>query len=157
MRQNVFDESGEVVGWFKLNAATKYDEGEFWDGSNHISLATGSQWGHQELYKTKGGQWVLHSWSQYQGTRPRWTYVDDDDAKDWLVKNEYENDVIEEVFGGKLPEETRVGRPAVGKQVTLRLSEETIAVLDAMAVEQDTSRAELVRDAVEQFLMKGGR
>lgn len=41
-----------------------------WNGSNHISQATGSQWEHESLLRTAGGWWVLHRWSQWQGVSP---------------------------------------------------------------------------------------
>lgn len=54
--------------WFNEETATEYPENTYWNGNNHISLATGSQWDHELLYCTKGGAWVLHRWSQWQGS-----------------------------------------------------------------------------------------
>lgn len=79
-------------GWFDLDAATKYEEGRRWDGSNHISLATGSQWDHECLYRTRSGRWVLHHWSQRQGSGDSWREIDDAAAAQWLVANEHDPD-----------------------------------------------------------------
>ena len=154
MRQNVFDEYGDVVGWFKLNAATRYEEGTRWDGSNHISLATGSQWDHEALYKTKGGQWVKNWWSQYQGTCERWNYITEEDAKTWMIQNEYECDDIERLFGEKLPEETGPGRPAVGKTYSVKIEDAVIERIDQLATERDSSRSAIIREAINLFLMR---
>lgn len=77
--------------WFDPAKATRYDEATRWDGNNHISLATGSQWEHQELYRTAGGRWVLHSWSQWQGSGESYEPIDETAAVAWLVANEHED------------------------------------------------------------------
>ena len=53
-RQALTDGTGR---WFDLDAAKRFDEATIWDGRNRISLATGSQWDHEALYRT--GQWPL--------------------------------------------------------------------------------------------------
>ena len=55
--------------WFDKDKAIEFDEDSWHDGRNFISRATGSQWEHQALYFTKSGVWILHNWSQYQGSR----------------------------------------------------------------------------------------
>jgi len=93
------EEEGRIlVGWFDRHAATAYNEDTWWDGSNHVSVATNSQWEHQRLYRTRGGRWVLHAWSQWQGSRPTWTFVADDRARDWLLLNLHE-DAAQQHFG----------------------------------------------------------
>lgn len=76
--------------WFDLDAAERFDENTIWNGNNHISCATGSQWDHEVLYRTAGGRWVLHRWSQRQGTPPAWTEISNEAAAKWLVTNGYE-------------------------------------------------------------------
>jgi len=75
--------------WFDIDASRKWDEGTRWDGSNHISLATGSQWDHQTLYRTDGGAWVIHDTSQWQGSWDTWDTIGDERAAEWLVRNEH--------------------------------------------------------------------
>ena len=92
-RQVLSDGSGR---WFDLNQVEKFDEETRWNGSNHISCATGSQWEHQTLYRTKSRLWIIHAWSQWQGTLDSWTEISDDEAAIWLVENEHEHPDVEE-------------------------------------------------------------
>lgn len=34
-------------------ASDSWAEASYWDGNNHISKATGSQWTHQQLYRSR--------------------------------------------------------------------------------------------------------
>lgn len=86
-RVTLTDGSGR---WFALDAAERFDEDVIWDGRNHVSRATGSQWDHEVLYRTAGGRWVLHRWSQWQGTLPSWTEIDNKAAARWLAINGHE-------------------------------------------------------------------
>ncbi len=74
-------------GWFDADKAEKVNEGSTHDGRNMISLATGSQWEHEALYRTRGGKWILNHWSNYQGSRESYTLISDADAAAWLVRN----------------------------------------------------------------------
>ncbi len=80
--------------WFDKDKAEAFDEGQVWDGRNNISMATGQLTEHESLYRTVSGKWVLHSWSQYPGTMPRWEIVSDEFAAGWLITNEHDSDVI---------------------------------------------------------------
>jgi len=73
--------------WFDLDSAQCWEEYTWFNGSNHISYATGSQWEHETLYRTRGGKWVLNHWSNYQGSAATWEEIDNDTAAKWLVKN----------------------------------------------------------------------
>ena len=75
--------------WFDTEKAQKFTEDSEWNGNNHISRATGSQWDHETLYQTKSGRWVLHSWSQWQGSLDRWEEIDHASAVTWMMKNNY--------------------------------------------------------------------
>ena len=72
--------------WFDIDKASKWDESTRWDGHNHISRATGSQWEHQVLYRTASGHWIVNHASGFQDT---WDEVSNDDAARWLVQNEH--------------------------------------------------------------------
>ena len=75
--------------WFDLDKATKFPESTRWNGRNHISVNTGSQWAHQDLYRTAKGSWVLNSYSAYQGSSESWELVEDNQSVvDWLIRNE---------------------------------------------------------------------
>lgn len=84
MRQRLDDDR-----WFDTSKAKKFTEETEWDGRNHVSLATGSQFDHETLYRTAGGRWILNHWSQWQGSRPSWREIDDEEAARWLVRNTY--------------------------------------------------------------------
>jgi hypothetical protein len=82
--------------WFDIEAASAFEEGTDWNGSNHISKATGSQWNHEKLYKTRSGRWIKNAWSNYQGSRETWEEINKEEAAAWLVKNGHESDSLED-------------------------------------------------------------
>lgn len=87
MRRVLTDGSGR---WFDLRTAERYEEATFWDGRNRRSCATGSQWEHEELFRTASGCWVLHRWSQWQGTTDSWDEITPPQAAKWLLQNGYD-------------------------------------------------------------------
>lgn len=44
------------------------------------------------------------------------------------------------------------GRPEIGKPINIRLPDDVLADVDAFATRRDISRAEVIRQAVKQFL-----
>jgi len=85
--------------WFNPKSAQHWTEDTRWNGSNHISVPTGSQWEHEELYRTRRGVWILHAWSQWQGSSPSYTIVTDEAARQWLLDNDHD---VDEHFAGAL-------------------------------------------------------
>lgn len=81
--------------WFSIEAATKFTEATQWDGRNHISVPTGSQWEHECLYLTKSGKWVLNSYSNFEGRSESWTLADEDEAALWLMQNGHTHPSVE--------------------------------------------------------------
>ena len=73
--------------WFNLETAKFFGEETEFDGHNQISVNTGSQWEHEDLYRTAKGSWVLNHWSQYQGTQATWESINSTEAVAWLIKN----------------------------------------------------------------------
>lgn len=134
-------------GWFDLHAATSWSEDTRWDGSNHISIPTGSQWAHQNLWRTKGGRWVLHEWSQWQGSKDIWRFIGDGAAREWLIVNGHD-DAVAEHFG-PIDEESgpdpRPGRPEIGAAINVRLGDELLGRVDDLAAANGISRAEALR------------
>jgi hypothetical protein len=144
--ESEFDET-TLAGWFNPDSSTRYDEATRWDGNNSVSVNPVGRYGHQVLYRTKGGRWVLHNWSQWQGAEERYEFVDDATAKDWLLRNE-EDDAVEQWFG-ELDEESGPnlgGRPAVGPKVEVRLDEETLRRVTEFAAGR--ARADALRDLI---------
>jgi hypothetical protein len=72
------------------NAVESWNEARFWDGRNHVSKATGSQWTHERLYKTRKGRYWVERWSQWQGVRPTAEWLSERDAARWLLANDHE-------------------------------------------------------------------
>ena len=67
-----------------------WEEASDWDGNNHISRVTGSQWKHQKLYRSKKGRYYVEHTSQYQGSRSHFEWVSREEAAQWLMLNEHE-------------------------------------------------------------------
>ena len=72
------------------NARQSWPEATRFDGSNHISVATGSQWEHQALHCSRKGRYYLERWSQWQGTRDSAEWISKRMAAAWLLLNEHE-------------------------------------------------------------------
>ena len=84
-------------GWINLETAKKFVEDRNFDGRNMISAATGSQWEHEVLYRSLGGVYVLHTWSQCQGSRDTWERIGMHNAVAWLLSNDYEPELAAEL------------------------------------------------------------
>ena len=78
--------------WFDTEKAECFKEDTRWNGNNHISVATGTQSEHEELYRTRKGLWIKHSWSQWQGSLPSYEQIDNDDARQWLIDQDHGDD-----------------------------------------------------------------
>lgn len=74
--------------WFDRDKAVRIDEGTWWDGNNHISRVTGSQWAHESLFYTRKGCWVLCESSQWGGVKTEYSVIPDERALVWLLDNE---------------------------------------------------------------------
>ena len=73
--------------WFNSDKAIKLEESTRWNGNNHISRETGSQWDHVWLWLTAGGTWVLNAWSQYQGSLETYEQIGESEALKFIVRN----------------------------------------------------------------------
>lgn len=70
-------------------AAQSWNEESDWDGNNHISRATGSQWEHQTLYRSSKGRYYVEHDSDWQGSRSHAEFVSREEAARWLLHNEH--------------------------------------------------------------------
>jgi hypothetical protein len=86
--------------WFNVAKATRWDEDKRFDGHNMISVATGSEWSHEILYRTASGRWILCCWSNWQGTTDSYTVICENDAHKWLIDNGHHDAVPSEVLSG---------------------------------------------------------
>jgi hypothetical protein len=74
--------------WFSKDSAEYWKEDTIHDGRNWISKATGSQWEHEGLYRTKGGRFILNHWSNWQGSSETYEEISNEDAAIWFSKND---------------------------------------------------------------------
>jgi len=72
------------------NATQSWKEDTRWDGNNHISVATGSQWDHQRLYRSRKGRFYVECTSQWQGRLDRAEWISLHQAAAWLLANDEE-------------------------------------------------------------------
>lgn len=79
-------EDGTVIDTSK--ASKSWDETTEWNGNNHISRATGSQWSHQTLYRSSKGRYYVEHTSQWQGSTPHVEWVSREEAARWLLNCE---------------------------------------------------------------------
>jgi hypothetical protein len=110
------DDSRTLDGWFDLDAATTYNEGMRWDGSNMVSVHTSDGAAHEQLIRTAGGRWVLNRWSQWAGAEETYEFVKPEKARKWLLIAEKDGAVREHF--GELEEEAG---PDVGGRGSLIL------------------------------------
>ncbi len=82
-------EDGTILNTEK--AVEHWDEATRWNGNNHISVATGSQWNHETLHKSaKGRYWIEHE-SQVQGNLPHASILEPEEATSWLLLNGHDD------------------------------------------------------------------
>ena len=81
-------EDGSLVDTKK--AKQQWDEATYWNGSNHISKATGDQFLHETLYMSSKGRYYIEHDSQWQGSLPSATEARPEEAAKWLIKNEHD-------------------------------------------------------------------
>ena len=70
------------------NATHYWEESTRWDGSNQISVATGSQWMHETLYRSRKGRYYVEHTSNYQSSTPHAEWVSNEEAARWLMQCE---------------------------------------------------------------------
>lgn len=89
-RYKIETDDGNLTVVETKNAQDHWDEETRWDGNNHISRATGSQWEHETLYLSAKGRWYIEHTSQWQGSTPSARFVSPEEAATWLLANEHD-------------------------------------------------------------------
>lgn len=79
-------EDGTVIDTKKM--VRKWKEATDWNGNNHISRATGSQWEHETLCKSSKGRYYLWRSSQWEGSLDSAEFISDMEAARWLLLND---------------------------------------------------------------------
>jgi hypothetical protein len=98
-RIRIDNEIGDPTGrWFDPDKAQCHKENTWWNGSNHISKATGSQWRHEAIWITKSGVLILNTWSECQDSKDTYEIVDMNFASAWFVDNEYSDEQLPGIF-----------------------------------------------------------
>lgn len=85
---NYLMEDGTIVNT-KLSKEY-WTEGSRWNGHNYISLATGSQWEHQRLYKSNKGRYYIEYTSDFSNMASRAEWIDPTRACAWLLANDHD-------------------------------------------------------------------
>ena len=70
------------------NASAQWYESTYHNGQNTISRATGGQWGHQKLYRSRRGRYYLESWSDWQDVKPSAEWISNEGAARWLLSQD---------------------------------------------------------------------
>jgi len=82
-------------------AAATWEEASDWNGSNHISRATGSQWNHETLHKSAKGRYYVVRSSNIQGSQDEMEILSPREAAAWLLLNDHDlPDDLRELEGG---------------------------------------------------------
>jgi hypothetical protein len=76
-------DDGSVIDTDK--ASQSWGEDTYFDGHNQVSRATGTQWDHQALYRSRKGRYYVEHWSQWQGSKAHVEYVSPEEAARWLL------------------------------------------------------------------------
>ena len=69
------------------NSIADWDEARRWDGQNMISVASGSQWHHEKLRKSRKGRYYIEYESQWGNCLPRADWISKRAAAAWLLAN----------------------------------------------------------------------
>lgn len=146
------------TGWFDDESAEWWREDTSWDGNNSVGVISGipKNFGGAYLYRTSGGRWVdnVDARNYFSGGN-QYSFITDDQAREWLIRSGNHEDVLEKYFGAP-EEESGPGRPTLGDgdttAFTLRFPEELLARTDARAQVLKTTRAELIRRFVDAGL-----
>jgi hypothetical protein len=140
-----------AVGWFDPDTADYYPEATRWDGSNNVSIATGSQWHHQGLYRTRGGRWVLESWSQWANSGPvMYRFLDAPDAADWLRFHGH-TEAVTLYFGADTQESGPPVTAASGIR-NVRVPDELWDAALAATSDRGTTVSAVLRDALRVYV-----
>ena len=75
-------EDGRIVNTDK-NTGT-WEEETDWNGNNHISRSTGSQWDHETLYRSAKREYYIVSESQMQGVMTTARWITNEEAAKWI-------------------------------------------------------------------------
>lgn len=129
----------ELLGWFDSSKADRWTDGDY---NGNGSLGTGRG---EALFRTAQGRWVKQIWSNWQGETNKHTFIEPDEAREWLLRNGMDDAVAR--YFGEIEEERGPGRPKVGEQVCFTVPADVLTDLDAIVQRDNTSRSAVLRRA----------
>jgi hypothetical protein len=137
----------QLLGHFDRDKATYFPGETYWDGDNHACVHLRDYSRFQNLYRTAGGRWVIEQTSRWQREQTKHWFITDEQAREWLIVNEADEETLERYFGEQPDEEgpNLGGRPEVGPKIEVRLPQDILDQLDARAQAEGVKRAEMVR------------
>ena len=160
-RYDEMNNVAEAQGWFTLEDAEAMLEADPMTAARHAQAMRRGESARgvkETLYHTSQGRWVLKTaWhidecgrvvddepnvDPRPGGGPRYQFLTDADAIDWLRRNRYEDRI--EQYVPELPDERGPGRPEIGGRVQVRLGH-LLPAVDSYAADHGCSRAEAVR------------
>lgn len=137
-----------IPSWYDPAKCERFDEGSYWDGQNLFGTCSRSQWVDQTLYRTQSGRWVLNTDStRYHDGPDLHRYLSDEEARDWLIRSEVNEEALERLFGPEPDEPPAVGRPEIGPAISIKVPVDMLARIDAEAAALGIARAEWIRRA----------
>lgn len=71
-------------------AKARWEEVLDFDGGNHISRVTGSQWNHETLYKSLQGRYYVVRSSDVQGSQDEMEILCPREAAAWLILSDHD-------------------------------------------------------------------
>ncbi|MFA5580195.1 MAG: hypothetical protein WDA01_11995 [Methanothrix sp.] len=82
-------------------ARANWSEATDWNGSNHISRNSRTQWNHEALYISQKGRYYVVRSSDYQGSQDEMEILSPREAAAWLLLNDHDlPDDLRELEGG---------------------------------------------------------
>lgn len=139
----------ERTTWFDADRAARYVEDTWWDGSNWVSHATGSQYEHEAVFHTATGRWVLNHWSQWAGHPETYYEIEEAQAVDWLLQNHY-SEVVEALDADVLA--AREVGAGTTPQRTIRLADDLWQAAQDRARAEGTDASGLIRRLLAEYV-----
>ena len=85
--------------WFDKDKAKCYDEGIYFDSHcNEISLCSQISHGHEALYMTQSGKFIINRWTDWTGDIETYELISKEEAAKWFIINEYSDNLLPDIF-----------------------------------------------------------
>ena len=139
-----YEGTRSLEGWFDSAKADGWTDRDY-NGNGSDGIGRG-----QAVYRTAQGRWVLENWSIWQGEANRCEFIEPEQAREWLLRND-EDAAVAKYFG-EVEEERGPGRPKIGGKALINIGDDLLTEVDAYASEHGQSRAQVARIALGEFL-----